>query len=369
MAMTENYPPLRDLHVRLVAKCNLNCQHCYASDWFIRSDQLETELVASAIDQAMELGLEKVTFTGGEPTLHKDVAYLLEHCVAKGLRCKLETNGLLLGHHDARVRDLIVANKNLIYLYISYDLASQRGITEEEHRSIRDLAIYLHEHGVDVRLQTTLTQVNIRELDTLLELPRKYGIHQRIFLGHSVSGNGASLTPFDFDFVLATYRYLRGLNLNLDLELPPLISGSVQKGCGWGVYRCEVMANGDVTTCGPTTFTNTGFIAGNLREKKIREIWLESPYFHGMREIRQSDFEGVCGRCVFWEECRGSCRSVAWSRGETWFSPYPLCELFAQRYPEEARPHLFPEPPPRTDGLAKVPSGTRAAATALPILQ
>jgi hypothetical protein len=59
-----------------------------------------------------------------------------------------------------------------------------------------------------------------------------------------------------------------------------------------------------------------------------------------MREIRQSDFQGVCGQCRYWEDCRGSCRAYAWSKGEDWFSPYPLCQLYAERHPEEARPHL-----------------------------
>jgi radical SAM protein with 4Fe4S-binding SPASM domain len=342
-------PPLRDLHVRLVAKCNLNCRHCYASDWFTRSDQLDSSLVMAAIDQAIELGLQKVTFTGGEPTLHRDLAVLLRHCVDRRLRTKLETNGLLLDHRSGAIRDLLVRHRDLLYLYISYDLAEQRGITAQEHAALREMAVYLHEHGVDVRLQTTLTRVNIGGIEELLELPRRYGIHQRIFLGHSTSGNGAALSPFDFEFVMSTYEYLRSLGLNLELELPPLISGRVQQGCGWGVYRCELMANGDITTCGPTTFTNTGFIAGNLRDTPLRELWERSAYFLAMRDIRQSDFDGVCGRCVFWEECRGSCRSVAWSRGTTWFSPYPLCEMYAQKYPERVAHLLAAEAPVRGD--------------------
>jgi radical SAM protein with 4Fe4S-binding SPASM domain len=304
-------PPLTDLHVRLVAKCNLNCKHCYASDWFVRADQLDVDLVCRAIDQACEMGLKKVTLTGGEPTLHRGVTAILQHCVDKGLKTKLETNGLLLRQNNGRLMQMIIDHRDLVYLYISYDLAEQRGIKQSDHEFIRAVAIELHEHGVDVRLQTTLTEVNIEFLEDLLELPRKYGVHQRIFLGHSTSGNGSALSTF-------------------------------QAGCGWGLHRCEIMPNGDITTCGPITFTHTGFVAGNVRERPLQDIWRDSRYFEEMREIKQEDFDGVCGRCTYWEECRGSCRSVSWTRGASWFSPYPLCQLYAERYPEKVAGLLHP---------------------------
>jgi radical SAM protein with 4Fe4S-binding SPASM domain len=335
-------PPLKDLHVRLVSKCNLNCKHCYASDWFVRSDQLDTALVCRAIDEAIELGCEKVTFSGGEPTLHRDVATLLQYCVDRRIKAKLETNALLLRQHGGKLMKLIIENKDLLYLYVSYDLAEQRGIAEREHDHVRNVVLELHENGVDVRLQTTLTEINVADLEKLIELPRDYGVRQRIFLGHSTSGNGAALTPFELDFVLDLYNYLSSLNLRLDLELPPLISGRFQGGCGWGVYRCEVMANGDVTTCGPITFTQTHFVAGNLRDTPLADIWNGSEYFAQMRAITQDDFAGVCGKCTFWEQCRGSCRAVSWTRGENWFSPYPLCQRYAERFPERVREHLLP---------------------------
>jgi hypothetical protein len=33
---------------------------------------------------------------------------------------------------------------------------------------------------------------------------------------------------------------------------------------------------------------------------------------------------------------------VSWTRGDSWFSPYPLCQLYAERYPERVDGHLLP---------------------------
>jgi radical SAM protein with 4Fe4S-binding SPASM domain len=334
-------PPLLDLHVRLVAKCNLNCKHCYASDWFVRSDVLDVELVKRAIDEAIPLGLEKVTFTGGEPTLHPQLEAMLLHCVERGLPAKVETNGLLLSRPGSRIRELLIEHRDLLKVYISYDLAEQRELTDDEHRQLREVVLDLHRNGVRVKVQSALTQINIHRLDELLELAREHGVPQRFFFDPTVLGNATGLEPFDLDTVLETYRYLESLDLDLDCELPPLLTGRVAHTCGWGLNRCELMANGDVTTCGPVTFTKTGFIAGSLKDRPLREIWAQSDFFTGMREIQQSDFEGVCGQCRYWEDCRGSCRAYAWSKGDDWFSPYPLCQLYAERHPDQARPHLY----------------------------
>jgi hypothetical protein len=35
----------------------------------------------------------------------------------------------------------IIENKDLVYLYISYDLAKQRGLQQNEHDLIRDIAV------------------------------------------------------------------------------------------------------------------------------------------------------------------------------------------------------------------------------------
>ena len=359
-------PRLTDLHVRLVSKCNLNCDHCYASDWFVRSDVLNPSLVCRAIDEAIPLGLEKVTFTGGEPTLHKDLSSLLLYCVEKGLKSKLETNAVLLRRNDGELINLIIDNKDLVYLYISYDLAKQRGLQQQEHDQIRDVAVELYEHGVDVRLQSSVTEINIDDLDTLVELSRKYGIPQRIFFDHSVLGNGITLNSFDLDTVLGVYHRLKSMNLNLDFELPPLITGDQEQTCGWGLHRCEIMPNGDVTTCAPVTFTQTKFVAGNLNQRSLTEIWRESDYFTGMREVVQSDFQGVCGKCRHWEGCRGSCRAYAWSKGTNWFSPYPLCQSFAERFPDVVKERLYDgdiSVPPSEDLIERLPRVKALATT------
>jgi radical SAM protein with 4Fe4S-binding SPASM domain len=215
----------------------------------------------------------------------------------------------------------------------------------------------LHRDGVDVHVQSAITEINRHRMHELLEPAREHGIPQRIFVTHSALGNGQAMTAFALDEVLAIYDELKALGLPLTVELPPLITGGASRSCGWGLRRCEIMANGDVTTCGPIVFTQTAFIAGNLRDQPLRELWQRSEYFSSLRAVEQSHFAGVCGKCKHFETCRGSCRAFAWSHLDDWFSPYPLCQAFAERYPERVREQLL------DDDIALPPVRARTGGT------
>jgi cyclic pyranopterin phosphate synthase len=90
--------PPRYLRVSLLSACNLNCSYC------LPEGQAEPALVASAdrlcpaIEFLIRAGIRKVRFTGGEPTLHKDLATLVASVKAmdSDVHAAITTNGVLL---------------------------------------------------------------------------------------------------------------------------------------------------------------------------------------------------------------------------------------------------------------------------------
>jgi sulfatase maturation enzyme AslB (radical SAM superfamily) len=77
--------PLSFLWLELTNRCNLRCRHCYAEsgphagdqDLLGRSDYLRL------IGEAAKLGCKQIQFIGGEPTLNRDLSYLIERAVEK----------------------------------------------------------------------------------------------------------------------------------------------------------------------------------------------------------------------------------------------------------------------------------------------
>lgn len=85
-------------------RCNLNCSYCFVTQ--NSSRELDTDECKEIIDLLKIRGTRILSFTGGEPTLRKDLACLLEYAKEKGLITLLNTNGLifdetLLDHLDS----------------------------------------------------------------------------------------------------------------------------------------------------------------------------------------------------------------------------------------------------------------------------
>jgi len=93
--------PLRNLRLSVTDRCNLRCEYCMPEDdyaWLPREDVLHFEEISTLVDRFVELGVDKVRLTGGEPLLRRDLPALIAMVAAKpGIRdLALTTNGLLL---------------------------------------------------------------------------------------------------------------------------------------------------------------------------------------------------------------------------------------------------------------------------------
>jgi len=98
------------LRVSVTDRCNLRCRYCLPAEgvlWLPRRDILSLEEIASTVAVAVEMGVDKVRLTGGEPLLRRNLVWLVERLSAMpGIRdLAMTTNGTLLrGHARALAR-------------------------------------------------------------------------------------------------------------------------------------------------------------------------------------------------------------------------------------------------------------------------
>lgn len=72
---------ITDLRVSLTDRCNFRCVYCIPdehNDWIARSEILTYEEIEQIVRIAVDLGIEKVRLTGGEPLLRRDLPVLVE---------------------------------------------------------------------------------------------------------------------------------------------------------------------------------------------------------------------------------------------------------------------------------------------------
>ncbi|TMC52230.1 MAG: radical SAM protein, partial [Chloroflexi bacterium] len=97
--------PLRDLRVSVTDRCNFRCVYCMPKEIFGKnyqflpqSEVLTFEEIARLVGIFVELGVQKIRLTGGEPLVRRDVERLVAMLspLGKDVDLTLTTNGSLL---------------------------------------------------------------------------------------------------------------------------------------------------------------------------------------------------------------------------------------------------------------------------------
>jgi cyclic pyranopterin phosphate synthase len=104
--------PIRDLRVSLTDRCNFRCFYClpHGEPPIAPKEQmLSYEEIEYVCDIFVELGIEKIRLTGGEPMMRRDIETIIEKLTAlkvKGLQdLALTTNGYFLPDRAQGLKD------------------------------------------------------------------------------------------------------------------------------------------------------------------------------------------------------------------------------------------------------------------------
>jgi cyclic pyranopterin phosphate synthase len=101
--------PLRSLRLSVTDRCNLRCQYCMPEAdyvWLPQADVLTFEELDRLAAVFLQLGVDKVRITGGEPLLRRDLERLVTMLAARpGVQdLAITTNGVLLAQKAAALK-------------------------------------------------------------------------------------------------------------------------------------------------------------------------------------------------------------------------------------------------------------------------
>ena len=159
-ALDEPTPISINFHI--FKPCDARCDFCFAKFRDVRG-HLATVDACRLIDQLRATGGQKITFAGGEPTLHPDIGKLVEHAKRSGFVTGVVTNG-------SRLAELLYNHGvALDWAALSVDSASEetqaalgRGLGGHVGRAV-ELADLCRNRGVRLKLNTVITALNWRE--------------------------------------------------------------------------------------------------------------------------------------------------------------------------------------------------------------
>ena len=262
-------------------KCQLNCVHCSAGN-HLRKDlpELTTKEAKTLIDDAQDLGVTIIAFTGGEPLLRDDVFELISHVDKKKAMPIMFTNGLLLTEEN--VNKLVDAG--LYSIFVSIDspipnehnkLRGRSGVFEAAVKGIK----HLKSKGVMVGLSSYAIRSATEKgmYKKLYKLAQDLKVHNIILFDGVPTGNLLKDTSELLTPELRQEIYEFSAEVFKNQKIPPLSSQSWQNsveaylsgiGCLAANIQFYASAYGDIAPC---DFTPLSF--GNIRNLSLKKIW------------------------------------------------------------------------------------------------
>jgi len=318
----------------LTLACNMNCIHCGSSAGHPRPDELRVDEGLDLIGQMVDLGLEMITLSGGEPLMHPAWDVYARRLSEGGVKTQMITNALLLEKSAQKMKD-----SGIKTFGISLD-----GM-EETHNFIRNnpksfqMALRgvkaAHEAGLTVGVVTHVSGANRDELEAMYQLFQEIGIKfwqiQVVFkMGRMKEHQDYAVEPEDLPGIahfIYEKRKLGGLpNVfpgdNLGYYGCEPIFDKEWKGCFAGRHLMGIDADGTIKGC---LSLPREFAEGNVRTEPLRQIWEDPNRFRYNRYFNPDMLEGHCKGCPKGDPCRAGCTITAYAAtGNKFDNPYCL---------------------------------------------
>ena len=185
--------PLRNLRLSVTDRCNLRCSYCMPEKdyvWLPREDILHFEEIERLVDVFLDLGVDKVRLTGGEPLLRRDVPDLVARLAARPrIRdLAMTTNGVLLAEHAQPLKDAGLHRLTVSLDTLHRDRFQQLTRSDEHDRVLAGISAAAPLFP-GLKIDTVVIRgTNDDELVDLLEFGRRYGAEVRFIEYMDVGG-------------------------------------------------------------------------------------------------------------------------------------------------------------------------------------
>jgi radical SAM protein with 4Fe4S-binding SPASM domain len=311
----------------------MRCEHCGSAAGKARSDELTLDEMLRVCDELAELGCERVTLLGGEPLIHPHWEKVAKRIQENGFRANVITNGWTLHKEELcdrlKASGLTIVGISIDGLEASHDkLRNRPGSFERISRGM-DL---LRERDIPMAVPTVVTNDSLDDIEGLYQ----FLVDKDVKVWQLQIGNPLGRFDRDNPMIIKNSR-LRELmefimakkadpdSLRIDIsdnvgyygrfeeqgirQLKPGM-GSFWTGCHAGIQSMGLDSNGDVKGC-QSLPSDPAYIAGNIRERPLSEIWNDPNAFPQTRQFTVAQLQGYCAECHYGALCKAGCSSSA----------------------------------------------------------
>jgi radical S-adenosyl methionine domain-containing protein 2 len=184
---------ISSVNFHLWEPCNMRCNFCFATFQDVKSSilpkgHLPKEEAIEVIKQLAEMGFEKITFAGGEPTLCPWLSELISTAKNAGMTTMIVTNG-----SNITIDFLEKNKKHLDWIALSIEsinpetniklgraILGKKPLSLDYYKNTIDL---IHQYGYGLKINSVITRKNyFEDISSLIEYakPKRWKIFQAL---------------------------------------------------------------------------------------------------------------------------------------------------------------------------------------------
>ena len=301
---------MKEVKIELTEQCNRWCKHCSSKAKNTDFKSLDIDTVKRIIDEAKEINIRSVVFTGGEATLYPKLDEVISYASNNGLEIKLYSmcdptldNIEYLGYLNT------IGLKEIIYS-TTYNLTLDGVVTPDKLKEF--FPLLLDKTNIRLGFHHAILKDTLYDIDEVIKL--------------FFSLDNTKTTNLSFLRYVPHGRGTKNLLLNRDeliwfrnkmIKYKEIYGNKIRLGSPWnflGIEKTECSAaekslivgfDGNVYPCDAMKYFDYLGSGGNIYHNSLREIY-HSKYFNDIRTFKScSSLE--CLECSNYEMCKGGC--------------------------------------------------------------
>jgi radical SAM protein with 4Fe4S-binding SPASM domain len=346
------------LWVELTSRCPLHCRHCFIRPSIEGEEKnLPTEIAISLVRQARELGVFKITLTGGEALLHPDVFSIIGAVNDTEMGLRLFSSGCLDHLIYERLSDF-----NIDTFFLSMDGMEEHNKFMRGGVSFRKVSKTLRilsstKSISNITLSITLDRKNSVKMEELFEFASANRISTlllRPLMTYSWTTEVSKLAFSDKMELLQSLSEMEelGKNYGIECQINKLPYFPIKKNiyledhrnnasiwnilgiddsidCVGGNLVCGVHWDGTVSPCGFLPSHQDTYCQPKKSEIGLSNEWMHSPSLQIMNRI---SLNVKCAECGYLSVCNGGCRANSVLAGSDLTDIDPYCLLHDTKY-------------------------------------
>jgi len=301
-------------------ECNLRCTHCGSAAGAPRKNELTTKESFDLCEQLADLGCADVSLMGGESFLRTDCFTVARSVKDLGMNVCFVSNGTMMDRYIDKVRRIEpkVVGISLDGMKENHEQIRGRGTWDKTVSAIN----LLRENNIQTTAITTVSKINFKDLPKLKDIIFGKGVNWQIQIAMPFGNFQRDLTLSREEFYATALFIAKQRIKNKFEDLPvvgahcygyysKLLPGCTWNGCTAGISSIGITSDGNIVGC--LSMGNDRFLEGNLRQRRLRDIWESQDSFPYNRKADKMIPGPNCAGCKNEFKCGGGCSSVSYS--------------------------------------------------------